>query len=224
MFSLVREKQKALELRKKGWTYNEILNEVPVAKSSLSLWLKDLPLTEKERAYLRSHRNSNISRGRIKAATSNRENRLRGQKVLAVEAAQEFNKRRWDPLFLVGVALYWGEGSKRDASAQFINSDPEMIRVFIAWLEKFEKLERKNLAYRLFIHKPYSNENLERFWSKFLNVPISCFKSTIFKPTNLGVKKKPSYKGCVRVSVPRSTKLLFKLKVWQNMLASSYSK
>lgn len=145
MISLVREKEKALELRRMGYTYNEILKEVPVAKSSLSLWLKDLPLTDREKEYLKSRRDSNISRGRIKAATSNRVNRLEREKLTAKEAEQEFEKRRWDPLFLVGVALYWAGGSKSNTQVQFTNSNPEIIEVFILWLEKFINLKRESV-------------------------------------------------------------------------------
>ena len=44
-------KQKAIKLRRQGKTYSEILTEVPVAKSTLSLWLRevDLSITQKQR-------------------------------------------------------------------------------------------------------------------------------------------------------------------------------
>lgn len=43
-------------------------------------------------------------------------------------------------LFLVGVALYWAEGCKdkpydRREKATFINSDPQVVRVYLAWLK-----------------------------------------------------------------------------------------
>jgi hypothetical protein len=42
-------------------------------------------------------------------------------------------------LFLVGVALYWAEGSKdkpydRREQLMFINSDPTVITIYVAWL------------------------------------------------------------------------------------------
>jgi orotate phosphoribosyltransferase-like protein len=52
MKKLVQEKEKAVELRRKGLSYKEILKQVPVAKSSLSLWLKDLPLTKDEKTVI----------------------------------------------------------------------------------------------------------------------------------------------------------------------------
>lgn len=42
------EKQRACELRQQGWSYNDILKEVGVSKSTLSLWLRDITLTEEQ--------------------------------------------------------------------------------------------------------------------------------------------------------------------------------
>ena len=39
------EKWKAVELRRKGLSYREILQHVPVAKSTLSLWLRTVGLS-----------------------------------------------------------------------------------------------------------------------------------------------------------------------------------
>lgn len=40
--------QKAIRLRKEGKTYSEILRVVPVAKSSLLLWFKDVGLSTEQ--------------------------------------------------------------------------------------------------------------------------------------------------------------------------------
>lgn len=212
-----------MRLEKRGYSYNDILKEVAVAKSTLSGWLKGLPLTKEEKNYLKKRVNKNISRGRIKAAAANRKNRLIREKQYVDEAREEFYRKKNNPLFLIGLSLYWAEGAKRSSSLQFMNSDPEMIKVFVNWLEQIEGLDRQNLYYRLFIHKPYAHENCEEFWADYLKVPVEKFKKTVYKPTGLLIKKRPDYKGCFRVSVPCGTKLLFKIKVWQNMLVSYYS-
>ena len=38
-------KEKALKMRKQGMSYSQIRAEVKVSKSTLSLWLRDLPLS-----------------------------------------------------------------------------------------------------------------------------------------------------------------------------------
>jgi hypothetical protein len=43
------EKEKAIKLRKSGATYSEVLREVPVSKSTLSLWLRDVGLSKTQK-------------------------------------------------------------------------------------------------------------------------------------------------------------------------------
>ena len=52
MNAKVREKEKAIELRRQGLSYKQIINKLKVAKGSLSLWFKDVKLTEDEERLL----------------------------------------------------------------------------------------------------------------------------------------------------------------------------
>lgn len=222
MKKLVQEKERAIALRKKGFSYNEILKQVPVAKSSLSLWLKDLPLTKQEKDILRRRKNTNISRGRIKAAGVLHQNKLDRQKFLLYEAKKTFDQYKEEPLFHTGVALYWAEGGKRTDQFQFMNSDASMISVLITWLESYTDYSKGDLSFRLYIHKPYIHENCELYWKNQLRIETSQFKKTILKPTGFGVKKRPQYRGCMRLEVPRSSALLLKMKFWIAMLVEHH--
>tara|TARA_B100000745_G_scaffold294549_1_gene237654 strand:- start:15314 stop:16042 length:729 start_codon:yes stop_codon:yes gene_type:complete len=223
MINRVREKKKAMRLRKKGYTYNEILKEVNVAKSSLSLWLKDMPLTKQEKDILRKRKDANISRGRIRAGAAHHLARLERDKILFQEAKEEFERFKYDPLFQMGVGLYWAEGAKRNDRFAFANSDPDMINVMIRWIEEYLGLERRDIFVRLFIHKPYREENCEGFWSEKIGVDLSHFKKTVYKPTGLGIKKRPSYKGCLRIELGK-VNYLRKVKFWQQLLIMHYQK
>ncbi len=224
MKPLVQEKERAIELRKKGYSYKDIMKEVGVAKSSISAWLKDLPLTADEKRYLRKRQDSNISHGRIKAAAANHENKLERDRKIILDAQGEFQKYVHNPLFHTGIALYWGEGAKRSNAFQFTNSDIDMVNIMLLWIEKFTQYKRENLGYRLYIHKPYAHLEYEKIWAKKLNVPLAQFKKTILKPTNLGYKKRPSYEGCLRLEVPRSTTLFLKMSGWTKLLIEYHSK
>jgi hypothetical protein len=223
MRAKVQEVQKAKELRKKGYTYRDILEEVKVAKSTLSLHLKDMPLTENERKYLKSRRNSNISRGRIKAAASNHQRRVERDRVLFEQSKREFLEKSKNPFFHVGIALYWAEGAKRNEIFSFSNSDPDMISIMILWIEKFFYVPRANVRARLFTHKPFAHENNEKFWSETCSIPFQNFRKTIYKPTGKLIKKRPNYKGCLRIELGKVI-FLKKLKFWQNMLIEYYKK
>jgi len=39
------ERDKAIELRRQGMTFSEILKEIPIFKGNLNYWLKDIKLT-----------------------------------------------------------------------------------------------------------------------------------------------------------------------------------
>lgn len=217
MQALVREKEKAIALRKKGLSYKDILTQVPVAKSSLSLWLKDLPLTKSEKVILKKRLDSNISMGRIRAGAVLHQNKLDRDQVLLEEAKVTFEKYKHDALFNIGVALYWAEGAKRNKQFLFMNSDEAMIKTMLIWIETYTEYTRDQIGFRLFIHHPFLRDNWELWWQKYLGVTEKQFKKTILKPTNLGVKKRPNYKGCLRVEVPKSSQLLTKIKFWMNM-------
>jgi hypothetical protein len=224
MRALVHEKQKALELRRKGYSYKEIMSEVSVAKSSLSLWLKDTPLTESEKSVLKKRLNANISRGRIKAAAAHQVNRLDRENKRLPEVKSIFDRHKDETLFQLGIGLYWAEGAKSSGTVIFTNSDEKMVNIVIQWIEKYTSYSRFNLRYRLYVHKPYAHENCEQWWSNKLNVPLATFTKTSYKPTSKGVKIRQNYKGCIRIEVPKSSILLHTLKVWTELLVEYHQK
>lgn len=215
---------KATVLRKQGLTYQEILKQLPVAKSSLSLWLRNSPLTDTEKHVLRKRADANISIGRIRAAASHRQNKISKDKMLLEEAQISFDKNKSNSLFHTGVALYWAEGAKRNDMFHFMNSDDAMVLVMLRWLETFTEYSRADVGYRLYLHHPFVHDNWEVWWQNRLNATPSQFKKTIIKPTSLGVKKRPNYRGCLRVEVPRSADLLTTMKFWMNMLVEYHMK
>lgn len=97
---------KARELRLQGMTYDRIQMELGCSKSSISLWVRDLPKpeprhTDEERLAL-----MNAGRERLYAA---REEARRETKRSARIAVGELSDRE---LFIAGVTLYWAEGAK----------------------------------------------------------------------------------------------------------------
>lgn len=192
----------AVELRRRGFSYNEILSQVPVAKSTLSLWLKDLPLTSDEENYLKVRTDRNISRGRIKAASELRKNRIKREKIVYVNAKEEFSQFRNEHLFLLGVMLYWAEGSSKHPMFQFTNSNPTLVRFMYGWIEQYVIREKNTVIKpRLYLHKVYAGEDCEQFWANLLNIDKKDFGKTVYKPSLRQYKKNPNYKGCLRLDV-----------------------
>lgn len=203
----VLEKAYALGLRKKGYSYNEILKRVPVSKSSLSLWLRDSALSDDEKRLLKDRVSGNISRGRLKAAAALRANRELRDKALFTSMQELYQRFKDERLFQLGIALYWAEGSKKGSGFLFVNSDSDMMNIMLDWLERFYGLKRAQVRVRLYIHKPYAHEHCEERWSREIGVPLSQFNKTSYKPTGKLVKKRADYKGCLRIELSKDLAL-----------------
>jgi hypothetical protein len=223
MKARLEDKKKAIELRKKGLSYKEIQAQIDVSKGLLSLWLKFLPLTPEEEHFLSQRMIDRRHKGRLGTMLSNRNRRV-AREIQAFEDAKNiFNKNSNDWIFLMGIALYWAEGSKRTGCFQFINSDPDMTLFMYRWIQKYLGIEKSLIRCRLFTHKIEGHENHGIFWARNLEVEPSFFKKTIFKPTALAVKKNPDYKGCLRLEVGGIYELRL-MKAWQKLLIQYYTK
>lgn len=214
----------AIALRKSGMSYNEILKRVPVAKSTLSLWLKDIPLTEDEKQAVRKMTTTNISHGRIKAASELRKRRLDREAVWTTEAEKLFEKHAEEPLFHAGITMYWAEGAKTSTRWMLINTDEDVIKLMVSWLLKYSSVSMDDVQFRLFIHKPYADGRCEEWWQKRLGVSDSSFLKTVLKHTVHESKQKTGHQGCLRIEVKRSKRLLIIMKVLKNQAVEYYRK
>lgn len=180
MLALRTEKLKAIRLRKGGASYSQIRKAVKVSKSSLSLWLRGMPLS-KER--LRNLQGFNAIRIEKYRETRRRTREARWAKVreTAGKDIGSLNKRE---LFLAGLFLYWGEGGKtKTASTTISNTDPAVILFFMRWLKLF-KVPRNRL--RVHVHL-YADMNVQKeleYWSKTLKLPLSSFRKPYIKKSN----------------------------------------
>ncbi len=221
MKARLEDKRLAIELRKKGLSYKEIQQQVKVSKSLLSGWFEYLDLTEEELNFLKSRIKERCDKGRIASTISNRNRRIQREMVAFEDAKNSFDKHKTESLFLVGIALYWAEGSKRTGEFQFINSDPEMITFMYSWIQKYMKIDKNSIKKQLFIHRIPGYENIDIFWSNLLGITPNDFEKTIFKPTHHAIKKNPNYKGCLRLSIGGIYNLRL-IKAWQKLLIQYY--
>ncbi len=128
---------KARDLRARGHTYNEIAAELGVSKSSVSLWVRDMPRR-------RAHGLRGVSAGATPTAcprTGRRSNfaAKRGGRRSGSRAAAEIGGLSEREILIAGAIAYWCEGAKnkphrRSEQISFINSDPRLIMFFLTFL------------------------------------------------------------------------------------------
>jgi len=194
-------KEKARELRRAGYTYREIIKALggDVPKNTLSGWIKDIELTPDQKERIRQIELEGSKRGREKAAEWNREQKRKRIKV-AEEKARPVAERLAnddDALTLMASALYMGEGAKNEKAFCFGNSDPDLIRAWLAILRRSFDIDESKFACQLCISDNQDEEKLKGFWSEVTGIPLGQFmRSSIKKATG---KTKEGYKGVCAV-------------------------
>jgi len=224
----IEQRNKAIELRKQGFSYSEILKEIPVAKSSLSLWLKSVKLANSQKQRLTNKKLASA----LKGAKKRKDDRIKITKEIKDKAQKEVGKLTNRELWLVGIALYWGEGSKEKdyrpgSGMQFSNSDPFMIKIFIEWLLKIIKVSKEKIYFEIYIHENHKN-NTNRaidYWSKHTGFPKNFFFRIYFKKNKLKTNRrntKNNYFGLLRVRVKNSSELNRRIAGWTEGIYGNY--
>ena len=140
-------------------------------------------------------------------------NALQRAKATEIERLKEEGRARIAglserELLVAGVALYAGEGSKRDGDVRFANSDPRMIAFFCAWLRRFFDVDERRLRVRIYLHQGLDLDEAERFWSALTGVPRTQFGKAYRAVPDAGIRPQqapprlPQRRLCERVRVP----------------------
>jgi hypothetical protein len=216
-------RDRARELRFQGWTYDQIQVELGCSKSSISLWVRDLPKPEPR--YTPDEQRALMHEGLAhKRAAQDREREA--TKQAAAAAVGRLSERE---LFLAGVVLYWAEGAKdksysRRESLHFINSDPNVITLFLRWLDSLG-VERERLRFRVSIHESANVTDAEDFWAGLVGVNPSVFQKTTLKKHNPKTSRKntaEAYRGCLVIYVLKSADLYRRMEgAWYGIVGGA---
>lgn len=200
----------AIALRKKGLSYKEIMHTIPVAKSTLSLWLRYIPLKPEQRNRLYTKQVHSMALG----ARSQKERRRKEIDALLHEAQKEISTPLSDLAFqCFGVALYWAEGSKQKG-LEITNSDPHLIVFMVRWFKKIFNVTPENIIARLNIYPQQNETDIKQFWSEITGIPLVNFRKSFVKPLSSGYKKNNLYYGTIKISARRGTDMRIRLFGW----------
>lgn len=216
--------RKCVSLRKKGYSYSEIRQAVPVAKSTLHGWLTLAGLTLSEdhvRIQFRKRRENWINTG-VEASRMTRQRKSLEEVNRFLELTRgHFN----DPLFLLGVMAYEAEGSKSSGSCKFSNSDLRLIKLFVKFMKKYFRLnEKDNFNYRLYVHESFAGkiEKIMKYWSDNLGVDVRRIALRWKRSMKVRKKKDGDYVGQMVVSVVRSKLVPRKMAAVSDIIIGRY--
>jgi AcrR family transcriptional regulator len=182
----------ARKLRVQGLSVREIEERVGVSRSSVSLWVRDIELTDAQREALRTR-----PRG---VRTDFRRRRQQYQ-----EAGRATARCR-EPLHAIGCMLFWAEGSRSTNVAQITNSDPPLLRLSAHFLRQYFCVpdERFRVRCNLFADHVDRQREIEQFWLDTLALPRSCLSKSAVNVYSPYSKRKRLNKlpyGTCRVTV-----------------------
>ncbi len=215
---------KARELRGQGMDYEEIAAALRVAKSSVSLWVRDLP-TPARLSYAECRKRSAEGARRYWAAERPiREARRAAAREAAAAEIGELTDRE---MLIAGAIAYWCEGSKSkphrpSARVIFTNSDPALIQFFLRFLT-MAGTPPENLAFQVYIHENADVGSAELFWVKITGARPEQFRRASLKLHNPKTVRKnvgDDYHGCLRIDVRHSTDLYRRIEGWAEAIMS----
>ena len=193
---------KARDLRARGHTYNEIAAELGVSKSSVSLWVRDMPRVGRLGYEEVRRRNADGVSAYWQAEQLHREARRQAVRESAAGEIGEISERE---ILIAGAVAYWCEGAKskphrRSEQISFINSDPRLISFFLTFLA-VAGVTSDRLICRVYIHETADVAAAQRFWLDLTGLPDGQFRRPTLKrhsPKTIRKNTGQDYHGCLR--------------------------
>jgi hypothetical protein len=189
------ERQQARQLRRAGLPLAEIASQLGVAKSSVSLRVRDVPFDPLPRP----------PRGRRRGPNALQRRRQAEIDRLVAEGRERIGRLSEREFLVAGVALYAGEGSKTDGCVRFANSDPRMIFFYCCWLRQFFAIDESRLRVHLYLHQGLDLPAAIAYWSAVTAIPPSQFGKPYRAVPDPSIRHTKHVHGCATVGYSCST-------------------
>ncbi len=211
-----KDKEIGLKLRKSGRSYAEIHAALKIPRGTLSGWFKGVDWSDELKKKL-------SSRVQMKHTIRLVElNKIRGQRLKKAyeearkEAKNEFEELKYNPLFIAGLMLYWGEGDKLTKySTAITNTDPDLIQLYVFFLKNACRIPVDRIRAHVLIYPDLDEGVCRKYWARESGIGLSYFtKSTLIQ----GRHKTRRLEHGVCMVVISSTYFKVKMLEWLKLL------
>lgn len=228
------DKQKALRLRMQGKTYTDIQKALGgISKSTLSVWLKDVVLSEFARQALAARTKKKSFDGITKWSKGQTKRSQEKEAAIKRAAIQEINTISPRELVVVAAALYWAEGYKKPKylkgkelrchPVSLTNTDPKLAKIFLRCMAEIcgVDISRINIQLRVFEHQ--NKDECIRYWSEQLAMPRENFTIVRAGISRSSMGKRPFNRlpyGVIQIRI-NSTDLFRRIMGWIEALKNN---
>ncbi len=221
------DKQTAIRLRLTGRSYSEIRGLLGrISKSTLSLWLKDIVLSDAASSALKRRTWERSLAGLLKRNKKQTILALRRKSDIQTEAKNQIGDISKEKLLLVGAALYWAEGYKRakrrnglevtNHPVSLTNADPKLLKMFIKFLVEVCEVARERIKIGVRIFQHLNEEEVLNYWSDTLQISRKNFTKTYLGISRSSMGKRPFNRlpyGVAQIRI-NNTNLFHKIMGW----------
>ncbi|MEX1038227.1 MAG: hypothetical protein WDZ96_05160 [Acidimicrobiia bacterium] len=183
------------DLRTVGMSYGEIMDLIPVKKSTLATWCRDVRLTTEQIEGIKARTDS------VKGIPRDTQRKRREEvEQIRARARGEVPWLALDANWVAGAVLYWAEGAKSRNDLSMANTDPRALRLFISWIRAYVKPDAE-FRLALHLHEGNDDDTSQDHWRGELNLPDVRFHKTFIKPRGTGHRKNTHIHGVCTVRV-----------------------
>ncbi|MDO9028380.1 MAG: helix-turn-helix domain-containing protein [Candidatus Roizmanbacteria bacterium] len=204
------------KMREDGTSIDELVKVFNISKSTISYWCRDIILKESAIQKIKTKGREKSVHALLRYSEILRAKRIKRTLTEKRVGADMVGKLLEREFMMVGLGLYWGEGYKEsNGELGFTNSNPEMIRFYLSWLQKLG-VSKSDLIFRLTINNIFRKDevNIKEFWFNFLGIMNSQFSKTTVIKTKIKkgfTRDLSKYKGILRVKVRKGLSLKNKI-------------
>ena len=153
-------KNEAIKRRRNGEPVTTIAKALGCTKGTVLRWTSAIVLSVQQRAKMQG--NAVQARRLVRQSSDHNKSKQDIQ-----EAEQVWARHLHEPLFNLGIGLYWGEGNKTGRTLALVNSDPFLLRVWIQWCRQYTKCP---MRFRIAAHADVKRRSAMQFWRTSLKI------------------------------------------------------
>jgi hypothetical protein len=203
------------DLRRPGRSYREITDLIPVKKSTLATWCREVVLSAEQHGAIKARTGSVVGIPR-----DTQWKRRQEVELIRAQASLEAEHLVEDPLWSSGVTLYWGEGFKTQNQLGMANADPYALRMFINWADRYLQ---PSTGFRARLNLHANDEPTARvWWASELSLPLSDFTKSFIKPDGTGHRKNHLPSGVCLVTKRRSADAFHATMAWVDFMRQRF--
>lgn len=178
-----KDKEIAFNMRRSGKSYNEIFVALKVPKATLSGWFSKIDWSNDiakklATAVQKQHTVRLIELDKIRGI-----HLKRAYEEARDEAQKDLLELKYNPLFIAGLMLYWGEGDKLTKySTAITNTDPDLIRLYVFFLKNACRIPEDKIRAHVLIYPDLKEEDCRKYWARESGISLRRFtKSTVIQ-------------------------------------------